>query len=373
MQNKYLRIKKHLKISKWKLTKPGAISFILAIILLFVSQVSATNILLILSVSILTLFALTFFYNASFFFNFGLHLSYKKHVYKNTELKIQITVLNKGFFVTPTMKWGLNIYSSKLNQYFLSPKLYPNQAFSISPLIPLEQRGHLKELEIETHSNAPFNLLEIFKTYKIPIDLTVYPISNKHIKSPVPTFQEDLFGNRLNSKRAPSGLFNGVRDYHSQDSLRDIHWMKTASKNSLVIKEYESLSSNHDCLGVVLCPNDNKLYEEFIDSIASLGQHWISNKIQLSLWFNSHYFFQYKNQKTPKKNRQNYMSFLANLPLDSRNISFSFPTSKQIKNKIVIGIAPDILMLQKLKLGPKTFKYSLLLNQHNQKINKTSP
>jgi uncharacterized protein (DUF58 family) len=166
------------------------------------------------------------------------------------------------------------------------------------------KRGVYRKGKISLISRFPFGLLEVKKDFEVESEMIVYP--KIYPLKTLPLLESGSFpGEFLHAERRNLGdEYYGVREYRPGDSLRFIHWKKTASKEEPVVKEFEERVGSY--LSIFL---DNRLkihHQESLDEVvrvaASVAYYGLysghplllfsySNKLLRPDWKEALYFF----------------------------------------------------------------------------------
>jgi|GEM_PF-4095125 len=110
--------------------------------------------------------------------------------------------------------------------------------------IEANKRGRFKIGPIELITQDPLGMFKLRKRIGDYVEVTVYP---KPIKVSVKTATRRSFTSEeaeKSTRRAARGDFAGVRDYHTGDEYKRIHWKTTARTGSPKVIEYESAGIN---------------------------------------------------------------------------------------------------------------------------------
>jgi uncharacterized protein (DUF58 family) len=102
-----------------------------------------------------------------------------------------------------------------------------------------EQRGHFRLGPVTTSGRDPLGLFERRRTFPQTSTIVVYP-AVKPVRELLPPRGPLPGGDTLRRRThqiTPNAA--GVRDYVPGDSLSRIHWLSTARKNQLIVKEFE--------------------------------------------------------------------------------------------------------------------------------------
>ena len=130
----------------------------------------------------------------------------------------------------------------------------------------------------------------IEKTYGLKTNVYVYPWTF-NIKRVLSLARGRLpwFGLETTSISGDDHEFFGVREYRSGDSIKRIHWLSTAKRNKLIVREFERISFYQVSLVFVLNRDDNiglgkeSVCEYMIKIAASLAKYFTEKNICLEI------------------------------------------------------------------------------------------
>lgn len=133
-----------------------------------------------------------------------------------------------------------------------------------------------------------FFLIE--KTYGLKTHIYVYPRTFNIKKIPPLTGGRlPWFGVETTAISGDSHEFFGVREYRSGDSVKRIHWLSTAKKNTLIVREFERVSFHQASIVFVLNKDENvgsgkeSVCEYMIKIAASLVKYFTEKNICLEI------------------------------------------------------------------------------------------
>jgi uncharacterized protein (DUF58 family) len=114
-----------------------------------------------------------------------------------------------------------------------------NQGRSYISRTRLIQRGIFPMGPTTIRSGDPFGLFPVSKTFRAAESLMVYPLMVDVRVFPNPPGL--MTGGEAQRQRTPQATTNaaGVREYVVGDPLNRIHWVSTARRNQLIVKEFE--------------------------------------------------------------------------------------------------------------------------------------
>jgi len=156
-------------------------------------------------------------------------------------------------------------------------------------LVPT-QRGVYPNREVRVGTGFPFGLYQASRSADVPRQLVVWPqtfwlpplgsiASRPHWRGVVTEGRAGSDGTRL-----------GVRDHRVGDSLRDVHWAKTARYDRLIVNERESATVEDTTVVVEIdplrdaCSDGHPLLEWRLRIAASLCQSFAANHGRVDLW-----------------------------------------------------------------------------------------
>ncbi len=105
------------------------------------------------------------------------------------------------------------------------------------------QRGRYEIGPFEIYFFDPLGLFFLKKTYRINTEIYVYP-RTFHIRN-FPQIAKGTmpwFGIATAHVNADEDEFYGIREYKSGDPIKKIHWLSSARKNQLIIKQFQRQS-----------------------------------------------------------------------------------------------------------------------------------
>ncbi|OQA88520.1 MAG: hypothetical protein BWY31_00384 [Lentisphaerae bacterium ADurb.Bin242] len=170
------------------------------------------------------------------------------------------------------------------------PPLGPKEVFTLRRTITAERRGHFHLDPLAVVGGDPCGLFLMKKTFHLPGEATITP----KIVGPrfLPT--DSTSSNSVNREGrilGHAGLgsdFFGVRPYRPGDEIRYVHWRLTASKQELMIREFEAsttdriiliLDSSADSVGLDETENN---FEALISAAASITDYLSSQYCYLT-------------------------------------------------------------------------------------------
>jgi uncharacterized protein (DUF58 family) len=136
----------------------------------------------------------------------------------------------------------------------------------------------------------PFGLFFLKKTYSVYSELYVYP--KTFMIQKLPTLTKGMlpwFGIETGRVSGDEHEFYGIREYKPGDPVKKIHWLTTARKNTLIIKQFQQLVFFRATIIFNLEKERNYgegkecVAEYMIKIAASLAKHLIERNVSLQL------------------------------------------------------------------------------------------
>jgi uncharacterized protein (DUF58 family) len=130
--------------------------------------------------------------------------------------------------------------SSSGRKTVLIQYLGANSSLSFKYQCLCQQRGKYRIGPFSVYLFDPWGIFFIKKTYYIYSELYVYPrIFNIRRFPPLIKGNVPWFGIDTSRVSGDEHDFFGVREYRLGDPIKRIHWLSTARKNSLIVKEFQ--------------------------------------------------------------------------------------------------------------------------------------
>jgi len=181
---------------------------------------------------------------------FGIRLYLNRKIVNKIDedglLEIETLIENKGFLPAFNLVLEDNITCAgpqERKRLFLIEHIGMGSSLNIKYNCICPQRGKYSLGPFSIYIFDPFNLFFLKKTYYNYSELYVYPRTFNIKKFPnlvkgiLPWFGIDTI--RVSGDEDE---FFGTREYKEGDPLRRIHWISTARKNRLIVKEYQRQS-----------------------------------------------------------------------------------------------------------------------------------
>lgn len=177
-----------------------------------------------------------------------LHLTRKivSRVVEDDTLEIEAVIKNKG--ILPIFNFVLEDYLScathqERHKWILLDYLGIKNSVSLKYSCLCPQRGRYKTGPFVVYLLDPFSLFFLKKTYYVYSELYVYPKTfNIQTFPPLLKGIQPWFGIETARISGDEDEFFGIREYEIGDPKKRIHWMSTARKNMLIVKEFQRQS-----------------------------------------------------------------------------------------------------------------------------------
>ena len=122
------------------------------------------------------------------------------------------------------------------------PALGPHETIRLKREITAVKRGHFHLEKIQLISGDPCGLFQVRKTFRLPGEIMIFPLIRPLESLPLGSSGTlSLTGDgRPLGHAGPGNDFFGVRPYRPGDEIRYIHWRMSASKQKLMVREFEA-------------------------------------------------------------------------------------------------------------------------------------
>ena len=137
-----------------------------------------------------------------------------------------------------------------------------------------EKRGVFKLYGLNFTTRFPFGLFIKGRPEKMEQEVLVYP-SVRKIKEPG-IYGGANSGSSSLQKKGHGSQIHGLRDYTIQDDSRYIHWKASARTGKLLRKEFEKEKERRVAIVFDNLRCEQQLFEEMVDTAASLCSHFIT-------------------------------------------------------------------------------------------------
>ena len=263
------------------------------------------NVLLMLLGVLIVYIAVKLVYRYNWNKNLTVSLEFdKKHVVKDDIVNITEVVTNAKRLPLPCINLKFQaarelLFTGSDTNSSVSDLTYRNDVFSflanqrITRRIPVKcnHRGVFRISGVQLTFAGPFmneiNVLKVDSTCEI----TVYP---KTVDSKRFSFIRSRISGEAERKKymlEDPFVFRGIRDYTSNDSLKNVNWKATARTGNLCVNEYNESVSRNVCILLNLEDDGMLTYdsvnEEAISLAASVAEEFIRQGINVSLISNA--------------------------------------------------------------------------------------
>lgn len=120
---------------------------------------------------------------------------------------------------------------------FLLASLNPRSMTAFSYTATCYRRGYYPSASTTLQSSGPLGLIVRRRTFRLPLNLTVYPTYYQMEGLPIADAAWADWGHAVKSSAAAE--FYGSREYQHGDPLKHIHWRNTARLGHFMLKEFE--------------------------------------------------------------------------------------------------------------------------------------
>ncbi|MFA4988108.1 MAG: DUF58 domain-containing protein [Candidatus Omnitrophota bacterium] len=167
-------------------------------------------------------------------------------VEEDDTLKISLDIKNGGLLPVfdIILKDSLNCASSPEKDVFMVPEvLMPGATCRLEYGCLCPQRGRYNIGPITAYFFDPLGMFYFKKVYRLYSEVYVYPRTFRIRKFPsLNKGSSLLLGVETSRVSGDDDEFYGVREYKRGDPLKKIHWMVSARKNQLIVKEFQRQS-----------------------------------------------------------------------------------------------------------------------------------
>lgn len=208
-------------------------------------------------------------------------------------LEIEAIIKNKG--ILPIFNSVLGDYLScaiyqEREKRILLEYLGPKSSLSIIYSCWCFKRGKYSIGPFFIYFFDPFGLFFLKKTYYIYSELYVYPRTfNIQKLPPLAKGIVPWFGIETGRVSGDEHEFYGIREYTQGDPIKKIHWLSTARKNTLIIKQFQQLVFFRATIMFNLDKDRNfgegkdSVAEYIIKIAASVAKYFIERDVSLQI------------------------------------------------------------------------------------------
>ncbi len=200
-------------------------------LLLLMAFVYNNNLVYLLCFLLASIFFVTILHTYKVLSGLIVNVGHVQPVFAGDAARIPLTVKNPVEQERPALAAALDD-----EQFF---NLEANASKTLSPLLPVNQRGWQAMGTITLSSSYPFGVFRAWSSLRFDRKLLVYPKPSNH-SLPLPVADQGIrsrTGPRV-TDRSGKDDFNGIRDYQPGDSLRQIHWRAYAKGQGFLSKQY---------------------------------------------------------------------------------------------------------------------------------------
>lgn len=180
----------------------------------------------------------------------GTKLSFARNIITKIEeddtLEIEMVIKNKGFVPIFNFVFHDHLPCAAVNEArksVLMDYLGPRASYSIKYSCFCSKRGRYVIGPVVVYFFDPFGLFFFRKTHYLYSEIFVYPKTFPIKKFP-PLAKGILpwFGIETTHTSGDEDEFFGVREYKEGDPMKRIHWLSSARKNRLIVKQFQRQS-----------------------------------------------------------------------------------------------------------------------------------
>jgi len=216
----------------------------------------------------------------------------QEKVTEGESLSLKMFIHNQGRL--PPLNLSIDDFlgcdSENPNRKFFFDWLKPRSKYTVKYKCICHKRGKYDIGPIKGVFSGFIGLFLVEKTYGLKTQVYVYP-RTFNIKEIPPLTRGYLpwFGVETTAISGDSHEFFGVREYKSGDSVKRIHWLSTAKKNTLIVKEFERVNFHQVSIVFVLNKDVNvglereSVCEYMIKIAVSLAKYFTEKNICLEI------------------------------------------------------------------------------------------
>jgi len=216
----------------------------------------------------------------------------QERVTEGDSLSLKIFIRNHGRLPPFNLSIGdfLGCDSENHSREFFFEWLKPKKRYRLKYECICSKRGKYDIGPVKETLSGFIGLFSVETTYGLKNQVYVYP-QTFNIKGIPPLTRGHLpwFGVETTAISGDSHEFFGVREYKRGDSVKRIHWLSTAKKNKLIVKEFEKISFHQVSIVFVLNKKANlglgreSVCEYMIKIAASLTKYFTEKNICLEI------------------------------------------------------------------------------------------
>ncbi len=306
------------KSVKRKLTLPGRVTLFFSMALFLTGITSGANLLFFLSVILFSLVIIPPVFSQWIIKNIEIRIKTPESVLRKDDFIVIFTVRNKLPFPSPACSAFLHFRSPSDTLRFFIPSLRAREERNLHISHKILSRGFYNHLRLMLETSYPLNFVLLKRSLLSSSELKVYPmvypvklaIQDLRIRGTATAMES--FSSQF---KGFGGLFYGIREYVQGDSLRTIHWPRTARYSKPMVKEYEEAGTA--CFSILILENrkrflsaDEELFERSIDFLASMAKYLMEKKQPAMLVTTTGETLKYQEGMTAGENFTGIMDFL---------------------------------------------------------------
>ncbi len=229
------------------------------------------------------------------YINVGINISRKavNRLEEDDLLEVEAVISNNSYLPLVSFVLEDNLTCAEPRErkrLFLIDYLGPRSSFRLEYDCLCPQRGKYRLGPITIYFCDPLGLFFLKRVYNVFSDVYVYPktfIIRKFprlVKGSLP-----WFGIETARRSGDDDEFFGTREYKEGDPIRRIHWLSTARKNKLIVKQFQSQSYFRATIIFNLNKDNNfgegkeSVAEYIIKIVASTAKHLLEEGVSLEI------------------------------------------------------------------------------------------
>jgi uncharacterized protein (DUF58 family) len=244
---------------------------------------------------LLSILLISFTWLSLVYFSKRLYLERKitLRIEEDDTLEVVLNIKNKGFL--PVFDVVIEDYLSCANaqekeKFIMLDFIKPDSANKLAYYCFCPQRGRYEIGPLTAYFFDPLGLFYFKQTYPVYSELYVYPRTFNIRKFPaLNKGTSPWLGVETSRVSGDDDEFYGVREYKRGDPLKKIHWMVSARKNQLIVKEFQRQSFFRATILFNLEKEDNlgegkeSVGEYTIKIVASIAKYLINLGVSIEI------------------------------------------------------------------------------------------
>jgi len=216
----------------------------------------------------------------------------QERVTEGDSLSLKIFIRNQGRLSPLNLSIGDFLGCDRKNnsREFFFEWLKPKKRYRLEYECICSKRGKYDIGPVKEILYGFIGIFSVERTYGLKVKIYVYPRTFNIKRIPLLTRGHlPWFGVETTAISGDSHEFFGVREYQRGDSVKRIHWLSTAKKNKLIVKEFERVNFHQVSIVFVLNKNANvglgreSVCEYMIKIAASLAKYFTEKNICLEI------------------------------------------------------------------------------------------